>query len=390
MDTPDQYAFYRVPQLPDVPRWTAFVKSLEDPDYPFSNLKPMGPLLPGTPDGGATGGGPNAKGAAWGTLDNKATEVFACPANQWALTFDDGPVLSDQSRAILKENNVLGTFFVVGSNVVNNATHKQQLKDLDADGHVIALHSWTHRQVSLQTTDQVVAEIIFNILAVYNVIGKVPRYFRPPTSAIDDRVRFILKAMGLRPVIWNIESLDANIAVPPAPAQDAPLGIDISGQKLSVDTSFKHVQNSFTQKYDARWNYFPSKNTVAGGRFSYDGFISLEHDISDIEIQVARLVVPFAAKSGYKSVLVNACDQILPNASPYLDDNSVLTQFIKSIKLPLAASDLAAFTGSFPATPAGGASLATGTTSTPATTKSAAGVAVPFVAAAAALALLVL
>ncbi|ORY53175.1 hypothetical protein BCR33DRAFT_675240 [Rhizoclosmatium globosum] len=212
----------------------------------------------------------------------------------------------------------------------------------------------------------------------------------PPTSAIDDRVRFILKAMGLRPVIWNIESLDANIAVPPAPAQDAPLGIDISGQKLSVDTSFKHVQNSFTQKYDARWNYFPSKNTVAGGRFSYDGFISLEHDISDIEIQVARLVVPFAVKSGYKSVLVNACDQILPNASPYLDDNSVLTQFIKSIKLPLAAADLAAFTGSFPATPAGGASLATGTTSTPATTKSAAGVAVPFVAAAAALALLVL
>ncbi|KAI8615030.1 hypothetical protein BC830DRAFT_1064846, partial [Chytriomyces sp. MP71] len=122
--------------------------------------------------------------------------------------FDDGPVLTDQSMAILKENGVVGTYFLIGSNVVNNETHAKFVKDMYDAGHQIALHTWTHRQVSLQSTDQVISEIIFNILAIYKVIKKVPRYFRPPYSAIDDRVRFILKSMGLRPVIWNIESLD--------------------------------------------------------------------------------------------------------------------------------------------------------------------------------------
>ncbi|KAJ3292733.1 chitin deacetylase [Rhizoclosmatium sp. JEL0117] len=353
MDTPDAYASYRVPQPPVVPKWTAFVKSLEDPTYPWVNTAPS----PTTNDGGATGGAPNANGAAWGTLDNKATEVYACPANQWALSFDDGPVLTDQSMAILKQNNVVGTFFLIGSTIVQNATHKQFVADLYNAGHQIALHSWTHRQMSLQTTDEVISELIFNILAIYNIIGKVPRYYRPAYSAIDDRIRNILYSMGLRPVLWNIESLDASVTVPPS---KAPAGIDISGQDVTVENSISHVKNSFNQKYDPRWNYFPSKNTVTGGRFSYDGFISLEHDITAADIQIAQSVVPFAVQSGLKSVFVNACDQIMPGASFYLDDNAVLTQFIKGIKLPLTAADLAAFTGTFPANPAGGAKTASG------------------------------
>ncbi|KAJ3024440.1 UNVERIFIED_CONTAM: hypothetical protein HDU68_008172, partial [Siphonaria sp. JEL0065] len=120
MAVPDNYASYRVPAPPVVPKWTAFAKSLGDQTtYPWADTAPA----PKTNDGGATGGAPNAKGAAWGTLENKATEVYACPANQWALTFDDGPILADQTLALLKANNVVGTFFLVGSNVVNNATH---------------------------------------------------------------------------------------------------------------------------------------------------------------------------------------------------------------------------------------------------------------------------
>ncbi|KAJ3064647.1 chitin deacetylase [Podochytrium sp. JEL0797] len=351
MQQPDTYASYRVPEPPTVPKWTAFVESLQHPDYPWVGVAPS----PASNDGGATGGNANAKGAAWGTLENKATEVFGCPANQWALSFDDGPVLTDQSMAILKANNVVGTFFLVGSNVVNNATHAKFVQDLYDAGHQIAMHTWTHRQISLQSTDEVISELIFNILAIYSVIGKVPRYFRPPYSAIDNRVRNILLAMGLRPVIWNIESLDAGITEPPS---KAPGGIDIAGQDLTVASSVAHVENSFKQKYDPRWNYFPSDSPLPNGRYSYNGFISLEHDITASDIQVAAAVVPFMAKSGYKAKFVNECDQIMPNASFYLDDNAALTQFIKGIKLPLTTADYAAFTGTFPANPAGGASVA--------------------------------
>ncbi|KAJ3141910.1 chitin deacetylase [Physocladia obscura] len=352
MATPDTYASYRVPEPPVVPKWTAFVKSLSnETEYPWINVAPS----PSTNDGGATGGAANGVGAAWGTVANAATEVFSCPTGFWALSFDDGPVLTDQAMALLKTNGVVGTFFLIGSNVVNNATHAKFVQDLYNAGHQIALHTWTHRQISLQSTDEVISELIFNILSIYNVIGKVPRYFRPPYSAIDDRVRYILHSMGLRPVIWNIETLDAEIVTPP---QQAPFGIDIAGQNLTVPLSIQHTENSFNQKYDPRWNYFPSSTQIGTtGRYTYDGFISLEHETTNTEIQVAQAIVPFAFQSGLKSVYVNECDQILPNASFYLDDNSLLVQFIKNINLPLTDADYAAFSGFFPANPAGGSSI---------------------------------
>ncbi|KAJ3245971.1 chitin deacetylase [Chytriomyces hyalinus] len=347
LDVPDAYAQNRVPAPPGVPKWTAFVKSLTDEStYPWSSLVPSV-----NDDGGATGGGPNAKGDAWGSLKNEATEVFACPANQWALTYDDGPVYTDRTLSILKENNVVGTFFLIGADVVNNETHAKFVQDIYNAGHQIALHSWSHRQISLQSTDQVISELILNILSIYNVIGKVPRYYRPAYSAIDDRVRFILKAMGLRPVIWNIESNDAGIG------QKAPSGIEITGT-LTVQNVIEHVKTDFAQKYDARWNYFPGQNSsAANGKNTYDGFISLEHDITEEDIAVAREVASFVAKTGYKTVYVNACDQIMPNAGFYLDDGSALVQFIKGIKLPLTAADLEPYTGTFPLIPAGGASV---------------------------------
>ncbi|KAJ3390718.1 chitin deacetylase [Entophlyctis sp. JEL0112] len=366
MATPDTYASYRVPAPPAVPKWTAFIESLTDnTTYPWIGVAP----LTSSNDGGATGGSANGAGAAWGTLANTATEVFACPTGQ----FDDGPILTDQSMALLKENNVVATFFLIGSNVVNNATHSQFVKDIYNAGHQIALHTWTHRQISLQTSDVVISELFFNILSIYNLIGKVPRYFRPPYSAIDDRVRYILHAMGLRPVIWNIESLDADITDPPTLA---PGGIDVSGENVTVANSIQHTEHSFNQSYDPRWNYFPSSTEIGStGRYEYTGFISLEHDITAADIQVAQAIVPFMAKSGFKSVYVNACDQILPNASFYLDDNSALVQFIKSINLPLTDADYEAYTGYFTPNAAGGASVngvlsTAGSTGATTTTKS--------------------
>ncbi|KAJ3241586.1 chitin deacetylase [Chytriomyces hyalinus] len=347
LQTPeDPYASYRVPKPPTVPKWTAFVKSLSDEStYPWTNLAAM----PGPADGGATPGAANAKGAAWGTIENAATEVYTCPAGKWALTFDDGPVLTDRSLAILKANKVVGTYFLVGSAIVNNATHAQYVKDIYDNGHQIALHSWSHRPISLQSTDAVISELILNILAIYKVIGKVPRYYRPAYSAIDDRVRYILKSMGLRPVIWNIESLDAAVGTA------APAGIEISGI-VTVDMAVSHVKTIFKEKTDPRWNYFPG-TPDATGRNTYQGFISLEHDINDDEIRVAEQVVAFAAQSGFESVYVNACDQIMPGADFYLHEDSALVQFIKTINLPLTAADLEPFTGTFTANPAGGAAV---------------------------------
>lgn len=73
-------------------------------------------------------------------------DVFVCPnANDWGLTYDDGPTIAGGVdtpgiRAQLELNNVKATFFVCGTNVA-----QQPLEVLSTynSGHQIASHTWS-------------------------------------------------------------------------------------------------------------------------------------------------------------------------------------------------------------------------------------------------------
>ncbi|KAJ3104599.1 chitin deacetylase [Physocladia obscura] len=320
MDACDSYTCYRVPQPPAVPEWTAWVESQTDnANFPWVNVPPSNT----SNDGGAT------PGAHFG---NAASEVYTCPKGYWALTYDDGPVLTNQTLALLAQANLKATFFLIGSNVVNNATHASYVQAIHNAGHQIALHTWTHRQISLQASDS-------QDISVHHVSCH-------DDSAIDDRIRNIIHSMGLRPVVWNIESQDAGID-PAAP--ESGLGA-LAGQTLTVDTVTQHVETSVQQGFDPRWNYFTpgTGTTTQGYGNTYNGFVTLEHDITPSDISVAANVIAWYPQSGMTSAYVNQCDQITPNASFYLESTHPLVQFIKTIKLPLTPADLAAFNGTFP------------------------------------------
>ncbi|KAJ3196400.1 chitin deacetylase, partial [Entophlyctis luteolus] len=277
--------------------------------YPWINV----PVSSPDHDGESTPGGPNGAGVPWGSAENKATEVFQCLDGH----FDDGPGLTPSFLNVLNDNAVVGTFFLIGANIVNDPTHVQYVKDLYDAGHQIALHT------CLQSNEELISEIIFNILSIYNIIGKVPRYFRPPYGAIDDRSRHLLYAMGLRPVMWTIDTADT-------------AATNNSTVSAAVITAEKYVE----QNYDPAFNYFPSNTrTPDGNGYTYEGHITLEHESTDSELQVATQFVPFMATRGKKSVFVNECDQVLPNGSFYLPENAVLVQFVKSITLPLTEAD---------------------------------------------------
>nr|KAJ3420508.1 chitin deacetylase [Polyrhizophydium stewartii] len=138
-------------------------------------------------------------------------DILRCRDNaDFAWTFDDGPsTLSPQVVSALRSNNVKATFFVVGSQVMQNPN---LLLAAYRAGHQIALHTWSHPYLTKLTDDQVVAEVVWTAKAVKEVIGVTPRFIRPPYGDINDRVRAVLKAMGLQVVIWNIDTDDWNKA----------------------------------------------------------------------------------------------------------------------------------------------------------------------------------
>ncbi|KAJ3068586.1 chitin deacetylase, partial [Quaeritorhiza haematococci] len=138
----------------------------------------------------------------------RPTDITNCPksSNGWAITYDDGP--APYTPAILDyldQKNLKATFFVVGSRVVQSP---DILLRAFRAGHQIGVHTWSHRYLTTQPNDVVVAELEYTARAIEEVIGTRPKYFRPPFGDIDDRVRAIAAAMGLTPVMWDRDTFD--------------------------------------------------------------------------------------------------------------------------------------------------------------------------------------
>ncbi|KAI8813019.1 hypothetical protein BJ742DRAFT_790772 [Cladochytrium replicatum] len=183
-------------------------------------------------------------------------DVYTCPGSgQWGITYDDGPTNNngkDDTIAILAalaKQNAKATFFAVGSNVIQ---FPQILKQADDAGHQIAVHTWTHHPLTSLTNEQVVAELKYTEAVIFQAIGKVPAYFRPPYGDIDDRVRAIAGALGYTAVIWDKDSTDA----------------DVAESAANGDTVFNIINE---------WITAPNAT----------GFVSLEHDISTFTSNIA-------------------------------------------------------------------------------------------------------
>ncbi|KAG1876447.1 carbohydrate esterase family 4 protein [Suillus subalutaceus] len=132
----------------------------------------------------------------------RVTDITACPDKlTWGVSFDDGPgFYSMELLDYLASKNLTSTFFVIGSRIVERP---QVLVEEYMAGHEIAVHTWSHRPLTMLTTEQVVAELGWARKAVKDVIGVTPTLMRPPYGDIDDRVRAISLAMGMVPVIWT-------------------------------------------------------------------------------------------------------------------------------------------------------------------------------------------
>lgn len=140
------------------------------------------------------------------------------PPKTIALTFDDGPHASytDEIAAILKQYEVPAVFFQVGRNLGTiGADGKEKLnghaatsRKLLAAGHVLANHSFSHAQLSKQSGDALRAEVAQTDQLLKAIDPARSTLFRFPYGARNKEGMDLLATLGLRSVMWNIDSLD--------------------------------------------------------------------------------------------------------------------------------------------------------------------------------------
>jgi peptidoglycan/xylan/chitin deacetylase (PgdA/CDA1 family) len=127
------------------------------------------------------------------------------------LTFDDGPSkLTGNVLDILKEENIKGTFFMVGEQA---QSYPDLVKRVVKEGHAIGNHSYNHVYKELyEDYDGFWKQIKQNEEILFKLSGSYPRLLRAPggTSTNFDAFYFYyLEQAGYIVMDWNVDCGDS-------------------------------------------------------------------------------------------------------------------------------------------------------------------------------------
>jgi peptidoglycan-N-acetylglucosamine deacetylase len=123
------------------------------------------------------------------------------------LTFDDGPTPAWTPRVLelLARYRARATFFVLGRSA---AAHPELVRQAFAAGHGVGNHTWSHRRLTGLGGPQLAAEVSATGTAIQQIIGAPVRCLRPPFATVDAASAEQVRALGLRLVLWDIDTND--------------------------------------------------------------------------------------------------------------------------------------------------------------------------------------
>ena len=124
-----------------------------------------------------------------------------------ALTFDDGPHrdFTPQVAEALNQRGAKGTFFMVGSWV---GQKEELVRQLVADGHQIANHSWEHANFSEMSEADIRADVERSRVRLAEVIGQPDFLVRTPYGV---RTEAALSAIGSPLILWSQDPAEGQL-----------------------------------------------------------------------------------------------------------------------------------------------------------------------------------
>ena len=151
----------------------------------------------------------------------KANSRMSWPKKVY-LTFDDGPSANTEKILdILDEYGVKGNFFVVGT---ENVDLRKMYKRIVDEGHVLCMHSYTHKYNEVYSSVEAFTEDLDRIYSLlYDVTGVKPKYYRFPGGSSNSVSRIpmteFIKVLDERRIEyfdWNVVAGDATNPMLPA------------------------------------------------------------------------------------------------------------------------------------------------------------------------------
>lgn len=147
---------------------------------------------------------------AWRHPHDLIVHGSADGARRLALTFDDGPSSANTGRILdlLAEHDARATFFVVGS---RTAGLEEVLARAAGAGHELANHTHSHLHTVHFTRARLREDIAraTDAIEVATEGAAQVRLVRPPFGKDRRRTVILGRELGLRTVLWSVDSGDA-------------------------------------------------------------------------------------------------------------------------------------------------------------------------------------
>lgn len=199
---------------------------------------------------------------------SSSDDIVSC--NPLSQSFDDGPTEATlELLQYLMKKKTKTTFFLIGQNVMK---FPEIVKREKLEGHLLAVHTWSHRFLPSLNNAEVFAELQWTIWSINATAGVIPKYFRPPYGGVDNRIRTIARQLGLITVVWNKDTADWRL-------NDRTLELP-----QLVESFDEWLETQQPSSAHSKWGWFG-----VGGKGSYNGLL-LEHDLSKENVDLAKQI----------------------------------------------------------------------------------------------------
>ncbi|MEX1031047.1 MAG: polysaccharide deacetylase family protein [Paenibacillaceae bacterium] len=107
--------------------------------------------------------------------------------------------------SVFREENVKATFFIDGSWLSNN---EDIARTILKEGHELSNHAYTHRNMSSLNDSQIKKEIQGTEQLLEKIGVTNNQWFAPPSGDYDQQTVRVAHQLGLRTVLWTIDTVD--------------------------------------------------------------------------------------------------------------------------------------------------------------------------------------
>lgn len=174
-----------------------------------------------------------------------------------AITYDDGPSkYTPEILDILKENNSVATFFVLGQSVYRNV---ESLNRMIAEGNQIGNHTYNHKNITTISDEELYKQVQGTDDLLYIYTGYRPTVMRPPYGSTNEHVS---KQISKPLIHWSIDTRD--------------------WENRNVEMITKSILE-----------------------YVKDGDIVLMHDLYGSTVEASKIVIPELVNRGYQLVTID-------------------------------------------------------------------------------------